>query len=89
MTNPCTIFVCTNLRISGVSCAGKDSPKVLKALANACAGIDGVEVKKSVCMGYCGQGPNVKVLGGKFYHEVGEGDVETIVQDALALAQDD
>ena len=65
------IFVCTNLRLSGASCAGQGGHDVLKALRATPAVRDGaVVVSPSVCMGYCGQGPNAKILGGDFYHGV-------------------
>jgi len=40
---------------------------------------DRVEIKKNVCMGYCGQGPNVKILGGAFYHGVTPEGVDEIL----------
>ena len=81
------VFVCTNLRLSGQSCASRESKAVLKALQNRADErvLDGhplVEVKQSVCMGYCGEGPNVKIIGGDFFHGVGESDLDAILDAA-------
>lgn len=87
--NP-TIYVCTNLRMSGSSCSGQGAKNVLKALQLQADRVAGeqvkVEVKISVCMGYCTEGPNVKVMGGKFYHHVKPEDADKIVADAQKLS---
>lgn len=87
------VFVCTNLRMSGKSCAGQSSKKILKALQNRAdeRALDGhplVEVKSSVCMGYCGDGPNIKIIGGGFHHSVGEGHLDTILDEAEQTLED-
>lgn len=78
------IYVCTNLRLSGASCAGQGSLEVLKALRGAPAVQDGaVVVRESVCLGYCGKGPNVKILGGDFHHAVSPDGVAALLDEAL------
>ena len=78
------IYVCTNLRLSGASCAGHGASGVLKALRLEAAVKDGdVVVRKSVCMGYCGEGPNVKILGGDFHHGVTPAAAGGLVVEAL------
>jgi len=82
-----TIYVCTNLRMSGNSCANQKSKDILKALQSraderALAGGPMVKVRPSVCMGYCGEGPNVKIIGGDFHHSVKMDDVEAILDEA-------
>lgn len=47
-----------------------------------------VSVKESVCMGHCANGPNVKIIGGDFYHHVEPEQIDTILDDAEKLAAD-
>jgi NADH:ubiquinone oxidoreductase subunit E len=78
------IFVCTNLRLSGGSCSGQGALGVLKALRRQAAVKDKrVTVKESVCMGYCGRGPNVKIMGGNFHHDVSPDAAEALVIEAI------
>lgn len=78
------IYVCTNLRLSGNSCAGRGAFDVLKALRQQPSVEQGaVLVQGSVCMGYCGEGPNVKIIGAAFHHGVAPTDAERLVADAL------
>lgn len=82
-----TVYVCTNLRMSGNSCANQKSKDILKALQSraderALAGGALVKVRPSVCMGYCGDGPNVKIIGGDFHHRVGMDDLDAILDEA-------
>lgn len=85
MTNPFKIYVCTNLRLSGGSCSGQGAFEVLKALRAQPEVKDGtVLVLESICMGYCGEGPNVKIIGGDFYHDVKPGDAARLVAAAMA-----
>ncbi|MEG3619260.1 (2Fe-2S) ferredoxin domain-containing protein [Magnetovibrio sp. PR-2] len=98
MSNPQTtlkpkvsVFVCTNLRMSGNSCAGSQSKALLKAMQDRADArtLDDhplISVKESVCMGYCGEGPNVKIIGGDFYHEVELDQIDAILDDAEKLA---
>jgi len=44
-----------------------------------------VLVLDSMCMGYCGAGPNVKIYGGEFYHGVKPEDADRILDAAEAL----
>ncbi len=87
------VFVCTNLRMSGSSCAGHGSKPLLKAMQNRADArtLDGhplVKVQSNVCMGYCKEGPNVKVIGGKFYHHVTPEDIDEILDDAEKVKRD-
>jgi len=88
-----TVYVCTNLRMSGSSCANRKSKEVLKALqaradARALVGGPLVAVRPSVCMGYCGDGPNIKIMGGEFFHGVRLEDVDTVLDEAENVAGD-
>ncbi|HEY9081666.1 (2Fe-2S) ferredoxin domain-containing protein [Magnetovibrio sp.] len=88
-----TVYVCTNMRIGGNSCANQKSKAVLKALqvradARASAGGAVVAVRPSVCMGYCEEGPNVKIMGGELLHNVREDDVERVLDAAETVTRD-
>ena len=90
MTQKPELYVCTNLRISGRSCAGHAAgacgADVLKALRLEPAVKSGeVIVHDSVCMGYCTKGPNVKIMGSDFRHGVKPGDAKSLIDDALKL----
>lgn len=85
MTQKPQIFVCTNLRLSGASCAGRGGFDVLKALRQHPQVEDGsVAVHDSVCMGYCAKGPNAKVIGAAFHHDLKPADAERLIKDALS-----
>jgi len=86
-----TVYVCTNLRMSGNSCANQKSNSVLKALQKRAdeRALDGgalVTVRSSVCMGYCTKGPNVKIIGGDFLHGVQLDDLDTVLDAAERTA---
>lgn len=89
MTQKPEIFVCTNLRLSGASCAGRGGYDVLKALRMDDAVKNGdVSVRESVCMGYCTKGPNAKIMGGTFHHALALEDAAMLVAEAKALGED-
>ena len=86
-----TVYVCTNLRMSGNSCANEKSKGVLKALQKraderALNGGTLVTVRSSVCMGYCAKGPNVKIIGGAFMHGVQVEDVDMVLDAAESVS---
>jgi len=88
-----TVYVCTNMRMGGNSCANQKSKAVLRALQvradeRALAGGALVAVRPSVCMGYCDEGPNVKIMGGAFHHEVRVEDVDKVLDDAQSVKRD-
>ena len=83
------IFVCTNLRLSGASCAGRGAYDVLKALRmNDAVKRGDVTVRESVCMGYCSEGPNAKIMGGTFHHRLCVEDVDALLTEAVRSAKD-
>lgn len=78
------ILVCINPRSGGPACIGEQSREVFRAFHKRAKERGGeVEVMRNVCMGYCSQGPNVKILGGPFHHEVTVDDVDRILDIAL------
>jgi len=84
-----SVYVCINKK-GGRACIGPRSREVFRALhqrarERAEEGEDEVQVERIVCMGYCSHGPNVKIHGGPFFHEVGEDDVDEIL-DAVTQA---
>ncbi len=66
------IIVCTNFReiASQPSCARRGSDKLADYLEQEIndRGLS-VIVERSICLGHCPRGPNVKLLGGSFIHE--------------------
>lgn len=83
LTNKKCVYVCINKR-GGKACISPRSREVFRALRKrakqrADKGGDVVEVERMVCMGYCGQGPNVKIHGGPFFHEVSTDDADDIL----------
>ncbi|MCW8915258.1 MAG: (2Fe-2S) ferredoxin domain-containing protein [Magnetovibrio sp.] len=81
------LYVCINKK-GGKACIGPKSREVFRALrkhAKERIEEDGVDivVKRMECMGYCGEGPNVKIHGGPFFHEVTEDDADSILDVAL------
>ena len=70
-----TIFVCTNLRpfTTQPSCAQRGSEAVASWLEEEIErrGLN-AHVERSICLGHCLYGPNVRLLGGDFYHTATE-----------------
>lgn len=84
------VRVCVNrrLRSDQPSCAANGSEALADALEAGIAGrcLD-VRLERSVCMGHCTKGPNVRfVPGGPFRFGCGPGDVEALL-DALETAR--
>lgn len=77
--------------MSGNSCASSQSKALLKDMQNRAdaRAVDDhplIAVKESVCMGYCAEGPNVKIIGGDFYHQVQTDQIDEILDAAEQLA---
>jgi len=78
------VFVCINKRAGGAACMGH-GVSIYRALRQrAVERGDVVKVTTSVCMGYCGEGPNVKILGGDFFNGVTPEDFDKILDAAEA-----
>lgn len=85
------IVVCSNLRLglSQKSCAGSGSLQLLELLQHK---IDAQQLPLSLrtreCLGYCEHGPAMRIApGGAFFQEVTEADLDGILQQALAFAE--
>lgn len=67
-----TIVVCVNFRpfTTQPSCAQRGSEELADWLESEIEkrGLD-AKVDRSVCLGHCPVGPNVRLLGAEFYHE--------------------
>jgi len=67
-----TIVICTNLRpfTNQPSCAQRGSEALADWLEGEIEtrGLN-AKVDRSVCLGHCPVGPNVRLLGEDFYHE--------------------
>ena len=67
-----TIVVCTNFRpfTTQPSCAQRGSEELADWLEEEIKqrGLD-AKVDRSVCLGHCQDGPNVRLLGADFFHE--------------------
>ena len=79
------VYVCINKK-GGKACIGPKSRAVFRALhkrakERSLEGGEAVAVERMVCMGYCGQGPNVKIHGGPFFHEVDPDSVDKILDE--------
>ena len=82
------LFVCVNRRVAGEACcAARESEAIaeaLKAKVKALGLSRRVRVSKSGCQDLCAKGPNVMIFPDNvWYHGVGAGDVERIIQDSL------
>ncbi|HEY9164077.1 MAG TPA: (2Fe-2S) ferredoxin domain-containing protein [Magnetovibrio sp.] len=84
MTADKTLFVCINKK-GGRACIGLKSREVFRVLHKRARERGGaVNVERITCMGYCGEGPNVKIQGGDVFNEVCLDDVERILDAAEA-----
>ena len=73
------IYVCGNQRAGGAGCI-KNGKAVLEALtALATERGDDIEIIKGTCLGYCSEGPNVKIHGGAVFNAVRADDVAEIL----------
>ena len=79
-----TVLVCVNRRPAQPCCAAKGSEKIVARLEERAAerGLE-VDVDRSICFGRCQEGPNVKVLGGAFFHEANVDDADAILDAAV------
>ncbi len=82
MTTPKTVYICINKK-GGKACIGPRSREVFRALHKRARERGGeVTVERIQCMGYCSEGPNVKIHGGAVFNEVTLDDVERILDEA-------
>ncbi len=59
------VLVCTNRRINKPACAMHDSAALLDQLKTELEHLSShVRVKATVCMGFCNQGPNLRLAPG-------------------------
>ena len=79
-----TVLVCVNRRPAQPCCASKGSEKIVKRLQERAdeRGLE-VDIDPSICFGRCQEGPNVKILGGDFFHEASPEDADAILDAAF------
>lgn len=77
------MLVCINRRRGHdkPSCAARGSETIAEAL-EAGATAHGVQVTRLKCFGRCAEGPNVRILGGRFFRGATPGDVPAILAEA-------
>jgi NADH:ubiquinone oxidoreductase subunit E len=81
-----TITVCVNRRLSGrASCAARGSETLAQALENIALSQPNLRIMRLPCMGACEEGPNIKVVGGDFYHGVTLAMLPMILQEMDSL----
>ena len=80
-----TIYICINKK-GGKACIGPQSREVFRTLHKRAKDRgEEIEIQRMTCMGYCGEGPNVKIHGGPVFNNVRVADVDGILDAALAL----
>ena len=79
------IIICVNHRAnaSQPSCAARGSEELAHCLEVELGKRDlGITVERFNCLGLCEQGPNIRLApGGRFYHQVGMGDLPALMAD--------
>lgn len=76
------LLICVNRSLRGdmPSCAGRGSEALARSLQTE---IDQrklpYRVERIRCFGFCSRGPNLRVVGGPFWHHAGEGDLARIL----------
>jgi len=85
-----TLIICTNRRpfTTQPSCANRGS----EALADWLEGEIRdrqlkARVERSVCLGHCPVGPNLRVLGAEFYHEASQASLEPLLASFETIDQ--
>ncbi len=81
---PCFI-VCTNRRLGKPSCRGGAIADALETALHE-RGLT-IQVQRSVCLGACEQGPNVRIApGGRFFHQISIARIDELI--AAATGED-
>lgn len=74
------IHMCRNKRAGGAGCIGVEATRVYEALVEqAAAREEDIEIVESTCIGYCSEGPNLKIYGGAVFNAVKVEDVPDIL----------
>jgi NADH:ubiquinone oxidoreductase subunit E len=87
------LFVCTNYRANpnSPSCAARGSKDLLAYVETAMQAEDlDVLVEEIQCMGYCADGPNIRLApNGEFFHHVEIADIKQIVKATKQFLESD
>lgn len=74
-------IVCTNRRLGKPSCHGSAIADALEAALHR-RGLT-MQVQRSVCLGACEQGPNVRIApGGRFFHQMSIARIDELIAAA-------
>lgn len=81
-----SVSICINKK-GGQACIGPKSREVFRALHKRARERGGeVAVERIQCMGYCSEGPNVKIYGGPVFNAVTLDDIDAILDAAEGSA---
>lgn len=84
-----TLLICNNQRQDPAmpSCAGRDGGDVLRDAMLRAAREMGVAVTVELvpCMGFCSDGPNLRVLNGPYFHYVNAEQAEAVLMEILGV----
>ena len=90
---PEELLICVNRRLGAVSCGGRESEAIARALEIGIAerGLD-IEVLRIHCFGRCEAGPNLRLIGKNFHHRVQLEQIDALLdaieREAVELADD-
>ncbi len=80
-----SFIVCTNRRLGKPSCRGGAIADALEAALHE-RGLT-IQVQRSVCLGACEQGPNVRIApGGRFFHQINIARIDELIAAATCEA---
>ena len=81
------IMVCVNWRPDKSMCCSGRGSEAMADLIEARVKAQGmrVSVERSVCMGHCVRGMNVRLVGGPIFHHFKETDMEALFEAALKM----
>lgn len=89
------IRVCVNFRSNPnqPSCAARGSELIVRCLQQACTEqehpLPTLIIERSVCLGYCALGPNLRLPNGEVWHEIRPEDTASILAAALAAGRNE
>lgn len=75
-----TVLVCVNARAGQASCGARGADELLALLRQRLReeAIQAV-IEPAICLGRCAKGPNLRLLGGPFFHFADAEAIESII----------
>lgn len=87
---PIEVLICINERVgANVSCAGRGGgAKLADALEKAAqdAGLELV-IARGPCLGYCTDGPNIRIVGDRLFHNITEKSLPALIAYLRSISQ--